>query len=1159
MKTLRLSFLFLLQLSFCYLIMIILFPGSLLAKKTIYFPHVASDNTWETEICLINTNSGSSLSGELYAYNNEGQKIHSENIMLESRARREIIIGNELPSPKNVGYIIFESDLETICGYTKFYIDGKYRVAIPASSEVNASSIYVSHIASTSTWWTGISLLNTNSTAKTLTIEFDNGTTITKTIQAGEHQAFTIKSLFQGNAQPDFTSAIIKNGAGIVGLELFGGYDSSGNNYLSGILLRDDTATDIYYPHIASDSTWWTGVVAYNPFTTPCTLTITPYKTDGTALSSQTISLAGNEKYIGTINNLNFPSGTVWFSIKSTGPITGFELFGTNDGNQLGGYTGVGISATEGIFAKVEKGGGWTGIAFVNIKDSSATVTMTAYNDNGNVIEMETLTVGAYAKIVGVAPSLFSQNINNATYIGYSSNKEVVGFQLNGSSDGMLLDGLPGIRSGGPNEKLKAVQTWMYQIQDLDVDGALAALAASDYPLLVIEPGHNFNEWAYDTATIVNTLRTPVKGSDRRLVVAYIDIGQAEDYRDYWGADWVAPTATKAGSPDFLVTIDPDGWSGNYPVAYWKQEWKDIWIGDSGIIDQLANYGFDGIYLDWVEAYDDEKVIAAAAKDNVDPALEMIKFIEELGQAGRAVSGDFIVIPQNAPYLIDAAPARYSRAIDALAVEDTWFHGAGDADWDDPDAGDLHERHDGEWSTENRLKQYKKYQDRGLPVFSVDYCISTENANYVYTEAAKAGLVPLVTRVSLSRMTETPLIYPPAGSLFRDFTFSLPIFSSASPWNQKVNNSTVVPQNDQQILTLYRVLRGDTTGFQPPTTTPVTTWPFIDINYDAYSVPIFAMGSGVQNVTVKDYNGNVSGNNSKLPTGQDGKIQVPTLAGNIRPAGPQDTDADGHMVLFNTQTGIVYDFWQVTTSQDASGNSLGGGQTGTNILAMGAVDYFDTSATGINADSISSARATGVPLLAGLILPEDIESGSIDHALCFAIPFPRNLNTANPFEPFSTDYFSPASTTETDYYSTNANALAAGQTIRLKQILVDEDGLTIDETGLSPITLMFLKALRTYGGIVVDNAGGFSFYAEDIHTGNLRLTEDQVNQLIGSPIGTQIPSGKTKWQLVLETLSLELEQIPMAYGPWTSGQNPSSATITTSNYEIVSRVSSSND
>ncbi len=312
--------------------------------------------------------------------------------------------------------------------------------------------------------------------------------------------------------------------------------------------------------------------------------------------------------------------------------------------------------------------------------------------------------------------------------------------------------------------RLNAATTWMYQIQELHQPGAAQNLAATDYPLLVIEPGDNFAlpSDRYDTATILDTLRTAPDGSER-LILAYIDIGEAEDYRDYWQDDWVAPTETTGGSPDFLITIDPDGWSGNYPVAYWRPEWQGLWTGDDGIIKKLAKMGFDGIYLDWVEAYDDESVREFADNDGVDdPDEEMIAFIEKLRAAGQSVTRDFLVVPQNAPYLIDYDiennTTRYADTIDALAVEDTWYYGEGDEEWDDPNAGDLtgDERQQGDFSTENRLLKYADYQDRGLPVFSIDYCISSVTAGIAYTEARAAGLRPLVTRVSLSRVTETP-------------------------------------------------------------------------------------------------------------------------------------------------------------------------------------------------------------------------------------------------------------------------------------------------------------------------------------------------------------------------------------------------------------------
>jgi len=313
-------------------------------------------------------------------------------------------------------------------------------------------------------------------------------------------------------------------------------------------------------------------------------------------------------------------------------------------------------------------------------------------------------------------------------------------------------------------QRLNNIETWMYQIQELNLDGAVELLAATNYPMLVIEPGHNFKlaSDVYDTANILSQLRTAPDGTER-LLLAYIDIGEAEDYRDYWQDEWIAPTETTGGTPDFLITVDPDGWSGNYPVAYWRTEWQDLWLGSTGIISELAEMGFDGIYLDWVEAYDDESVREFATNDGInDPDEAMVEFIERLRAAGQAVTEDFLVIAQNAPYLIDYDiennTNRYENAIDAVSMEDTWYYGEGDADWDDANAGDLSgdERQQGDFSTENRLLKYADFQNRGLPVFTIDYCIADETTQIAYTESRNAGLKPLVSRVSLSRVTETP-------------------------------------------------------------------------------------------------------------------------------------------------------------------------------------------------------------------------------------------------------------------------------------------------------------------------------------------------------------------------------------------------------------------
>lgn len=404
-----------------------------------------------------------------------------------------------------------------------------------------------------------------------------------------------------------------------------------------------------------------------------------------------------------------------------------------------------------------------------------------------------------------------------------------------------------------------------------------------------------------------------------------------------------------------------------------------------------------------------------------------------------------------------------------------------------------------------------------------------------------------------SMSSPTPGLATTAGdpALPRDFAFSLPLFATDSAWNQTVTQAAVLPTSDQQILVTYRVLRGDTNDLYPIALSP-GEWPFMWVNYDEYTMPIFRAGDGQADVLVCDYEGNMWWPSAKFPNyeQQGGPVSVPPPAGTVRPAGPTGIDSDGHLVLYHPATFMAYDYWQATTVRTGQCESQGGGLPGPTVYEAGVVDFFDVRGPGTNPDTYYSARATGTPLLAGLIVPEDVESGAISHALALAIPGLRNLSP-DPYEPLSSDYFYPASTTETDYYNVNPHSLAAGQRLRLAQSLVDEIGDPVDEAQLSPITRMFLAALRTYGAYLVDNAGGFTFYAEDIYTAVLHLSDDQVNALIGQPPGTPLPEDKTKWQIAMEQLNKDLMQIPFAYGPWQEGQDPATATIITANFEVV--------
>ncbi len=322
--------------------------------------------------------------------------------------------------------------------------------------------------------------------------------------------------------------------------------------------------------------------------------------------------------------------------------------------------------------------------------------------------------------------------------------------------------------SSGTPLSLSQIKYFAYQIQSLEGEGAVDALANTHYDMLVLEPTRT--DWSsdaksFDTKGMVTRLKN-TKASDgihRKLVIAYIDIGEAEDWRWYWtwSTEWDCEPPIPYDWPDYILICDPDGWSGNYPIAYWDPRWKDIVIygenqdsspyGDyNSIIDEVIKDGFDGIYLDWVEAFENEEVMNEAQRQGKDPAVEMINFIQEMRDYAEQRNPDFIIIQQNAASLIEGHP-ELSSVIDAIAQEAIWYDGDADVDWNDPKGYDFIN----DPSLVNYYVDYlDQYLNASVPVFDVEYAL--KYADDAYNKSHNKKYVPYCTRRSLSELTTTP-------------------------------------------------------------------------------------------------------------------------------------------------------------------------------------------------------------------------------------------------------------------------------------------------------------------------------------------------------------------------------------------------------------------
>jgi len=173
------------------------------------------------------------------------------------------------------------------------------------------------------------------------------------------------------------------------------------------------------------------------------------------------------------------------------------------------------------------------------------------------------------------------------------------------------LDAVPrrALPAGGEIETLSQARTFLYLINPGEFESAASffqALEATAYDLLVVDAfvqdENGGSRWL--TAGEVRTLQRKPSGA-RRLVLAYLSVGEAESYRPYWQSGWdrLGDGVPDRGAPPWLERVNPQ-WTGNYKVRYWDPRWQAILYGAPGAyLDGILARGFDGAYLDLVDAY----------------------------------------------------------------------------------------------------------------------------------------------------------------------------------------------------------------------------------------------------------------------------------------------------------------------------------------------------------------------------------------------------------------------------------------------------------------------------------------------------------------------------------------------------------------------------
>jgi cysteinyl-tRNA synthetase, unknown class len=143
---------------------------------------------------------------------------------------------------------------------------------------------------------------------------------------------------------------------------------------------------------------------------------------------------------------------------------------------------------------------------------------------------------------------------------------------------------------------LSDARNFLYLIDPSDFTKSqfIEAVNKTNYDLIIMDLF--INDEQFSVAEIESMKQK--KDGGKRLLICYMSIGEAEDYRYYWQAGW------SSNNPSWLGAENPD-WPGNFQVRYWDKNWQNIIYGnDQSYAKKILDAHFDGVYLDLIDAFE---------------------------------------------------------------------------------------------------------------------------------------------------------------------------------------------------------------------------------------------------------------------------------------------------------------------------------------------------------------------------------------------------------------------------------------------------------------------------------------------------------------------------------------------------------------------------
>jgi cysteinyl-tRNA synthetase len=284
---------------------------------------------------------------------------------------------------------------------------------------------------------------------------------------------------------------------------------------------------------------------------------------------------------------------------------------------------------------------------------------------------------------------------------------------------------------------LRPVRSWGCQYQNIDPH----AIARSDLDLVVVEPMLDDDAGRAIDGRALAAMKTKPDGA-RRLVLAYLPLGETDTKRWYWPQRW-------RRDPPFWVGPHNPNWPGSRHVRYWHPQWQDLVArGPGSLLGRILETGYDGALLDRVDAYADWRA------ERPQGEADMVAFVARVAEIARAHRPDFLLLPQNAEDLL--LSEAYLDLIDAHNKE-SLLYGL-------PGPGVRNAPEDVAWS----LERLRRAAAAGITMLATEYLDDPGTAACAHDRLERLGFLPFIGRRELDVLPEGPERDDAGGRVCRD-------------------------------------------------------------------------------------------------------------------------------------------------------------------------------------------------------------------------------------------------------------------------------------------------------------------------------------------------------------------------------------------------------